>query len=346
MREPVVIVQVCYDKGKTIFDKHSDRFQWIQTAEDEEIVTNKVRENKARIAVLGVAPYRAALYAALAEVAGGRQEAGSRPALIARFGVGFETIDTELCKQSNIYLTITPGTLDQSVAEHTIALLLAVTRHVSVLDRAMHAREYTAVRGIELAGKPLGIAGFGKIGKQVALIASRGLNMKIHAFDCLSLAEQARQQGKSIDDFVSFYGISEYTTDFEVFAAQVPIVSIHMSTNDQTRDFFDAQRLALMQDGAVLINTGRGALISEPDLYEALASGKLVGAGIDVFAREPYTPVSAEHDFRELPNVVLTPHVASNTTEANQNMASAVVTNIDAFLQSKYDALTTPRLTT
>ena len=167
MREPVVITEVSYTKGQRVFDRHKDTIEWILTEPEEPAVSQAVRKNRARITVLSVEPYRSDLYIALSEVA------GDRPALIARFGVGFDSIDTKLCLKHNVYLTITPGTLDQSVAEHTIALLLSLVRHISVLDRDMHAGKYSPMRGIELRGKPLGVAGFGRIGKRVAQIAAR-----------------------------------------------------------------------------------------------------------------------------------------------------------------------------
>ena len=335
MREPVVITEVSYTKGQRVFDQHKDTIEWILTEPEEPAVSQAVRKNGARITVLSVEPYRSDLYIALSEVA------GDRPALIARFGVGFDSIDTKLCLKHNIYLTITPGTLDQSVAEHTIALLLSLVRHISVLDRDMHAGKYSPMRGIELRGKPLGVAGFGRIGKRVAQIAAHGLGMKVYAYDCVPLEDQAALHKASTEKFLSDHGIVEYSTDFVSFSRKVRIIAIHMSSNETTRNFFNADRFNGMLDGTVLINTSRGALISEPDLSAALSSGKLAGAALDVFANEPYKPVSADCDLRNLDNVILTPHVASNTTEANENMAAKVVENIQSFLKQDYDSLTT-----
>ncbi len=326
MNEAVVITEAEYKKGEHVFSEYRDTINWIPSAEDEVSVCQALRDAGARITVLGISSYRKDLYTVLAD------NAGSRPALIARHGVGYDGIDLDLCGNHNIFLTITPGALDQSVAEHTIGILLGLARSIPRLDREMRQNEFHHQTGFEIAGKAIGIAGFGNIGKKVALIASRGFGMRVHVFDVVPLKDQAAKEGVSADEFLVLYEVDKYFTDFASFAREVDILSIHIPANERTLHFFNSERLSQLKQGAVLINTSRGSLIDERALYEAFSLGKLKGAAIDVFSREPYAPVSPEHDLRKLPNTVITPHVASDTTEANERMEKIIVENINVPL--------------
>lgn len=335
MKEPIVASTQQYEKGKKVYKETEDRFSWLVCQGDEKTVSEAIKKTKARIAVLGTNKYENELYLSLSE------NAGNDPALIARFGVGYDGLDTSLCKKHNIFLTITPGTLDESVAEHAIALLLSVAKSISVNDREMHERIYKARTGMELAGKRLGIAGFGRIGKQVALIASRGFGMKICAFDCVTLEDQALQTKMSTQDFLSHYGVVEYFTDFRDFAGNVNIITIHIAADETTRHFFNAEKFEDMNDGTILINTARGSIISEKDLFSAISSKKIETAALDVYVNEPYEPEFPGFDLRNLSQVVLTSHTASNTHQSNKNMAEAVVKNIRLYMAGKYDELST-----
>jgi phosphoglycerate dehydrogenase-like enzyme len=220
--------------------------------------------------------------------------------------------------------------------------MFALARNVSLLDREMHSDRFEPKRGIELRGRTLGIAGFGNIGRQVALIASRGVGMKVSAYDVLSLGEQCGKEGDSEEEFLRRYGIEAYYTEYDEFAKAAGILSVHMPVTGNTRGFFDKKRLALLPNDAYIINTSRGALIDEAALYDALEAGTIRGAALDVMESEPYVPVIEDRDLRRLNNVVLTPHVASNTLESNRNIASSVVSSIDTFVDGRFDEL--PRI--
>lgn len=332
MSVQIVITNETYRKGREVFEAQPGIF-WTVVEGDELTISEALKRTGAKIAVLGIDPYRNELYRALEKNASGKE------ALAARFGVGYDSLDLDLCRKHRIILTNTPGALDVSVAEHAISLLLALARNISLLDRQMHNHQYAPITGIELRGRTLGIAGFGNIGKQTALIASRGFGMGISVFDALPLAEQCRLMGISEEEFGARYTVEGYYTDYPVFAASAGIVSIHMPVVESTRGFFDSGRLAALPDGALLINTGRGALIDEDGLYGALVDGKLGGAALDVFENEPYVPVREDRDLRKLDNVVLTPHIASNTMESNRKMAAGVMDNVEAFLEGRFNAL-------
>lgn len=334
MKEIVICTEAQFAKGEQTFRKYGAGYRWISCPEEERALADCVRENNARIVVLGVYKYRDQLYRAL------RESAGEGPALITRHGVGYDGIDLKLCEELNIMATITPGTLDLSVAEHTVALMLALVRGIPALDRSMREERFAPVTTSEVAGRTLGLAGFGKIGKQVAGIASRGLGMNVVAFDCLSLADQVSQEGISESAFCEKYGVRKCTADYREFAESIDILSIHMPANDETQGFFNAERLSALGSSPYLINTARGALIDEAALYDALKRGRLKAAALDVFCSEPYVPVSPDKDLRKLPNVILTPHVASNTLEANFRVQQNILQNIEKFLGKRYGEMT------
>jgi len=333
MKAQVVITDKEYRKGKPVFTRFSDWIDWVVSAEGEVSVSRAIDRSGAKVAVLGVERYHKELYEAL------ERNARPGPALIARHGVGYDGMDLEQCRERRIFLTITPGALDQSVAEHAFALLLALARGVPLLDRRMREGSFRGEPGFQLRDKSIGVAGFGAIGRRAAWIASRGFGMEVHAFDSLSLEEQARRLHLDPDGVLSEYGLRGYFTDFEPFIRKVQILTIHLSLSESTRRFFNRERFALMNRGTILINTSRGALIDEQSLYEALVSGTLKAAGLDVFEQEPYVPAKPGRDLRLLANVALTPHVASDTLEANEAIELKVVENIRAFLDGRYKSL-------
>lgn len=333
MKIPVVITEKEYKKGEHVFSEYTDSIEWISCAPDEKEVARSIRSSGARIVVLGVEKYTGDLYLAL------KENAGQEPSLIARHGVGFDGIDLALCKKYNILLANTPQAVDRSVAEHAFALLLSIARKIPTMDSRMHNNEFKPERGFELFRKSLGIVGLGSIGKKTALIASKGFGMRVFAFDALPLSIQAAKESMSANSFLSHYGLKEYFTDFESFIKKVDVVSIHLPVNEKTRYFFNEERLNKMKPGSILINTSRGALIDEKALFKALASSQLKAAGVDVFNKEPYEPISPEYDLRKLDNIILTPHIASDTFEANENIERKVMENIGFFLEKKYEKM-------
>ena len=251
----------------------------------------------------------------------------SRGGVIARFGVGHEGVDKVKATQAGLLCTNTPGVLDQSVAEHVIALLLAAARHV--VRNASDMRRGTwdlGPNGTELRGKTLAIIGAGRIGRATARIASRGFGMRVVGF--------RRARGTDPDpDF------SAITNDFESAVRGAHFVTLHITADAENSKFIDAKRLAMLSPHGWLINAARGAILDEDALYDALVQGKLAGAAIDVFQREPYVPAEPSRDFRTLPNVILTPHVGSHTYEANRLMGERALENIRLAEAGQFSAM-------
>jgi phosphoglycerate dehydrogenase-like enzyme len=235
---------------------------------------------------------------------------------VIRYGVGYNAVPIDICKSRNIKVGYTPGTLTYSVAEDTFALLLAVARNIPVLHHSMKDGIWKGITGMELKGKTIAILGFGQIGQAVARIAKYGFGMRVKAFDILKIT------GSDLCD--------QSSDNFEEAVKDADIISLHLATLPSTMGFINAERISRMKDGVIFINTARGELVVEKDLFDALTAGKISAAGLDVFAKEPYPP-SPEVDFRKLNNVVLAPHCGSNTREASNRMAKMVVENILAY---------------
>jgi phosphoglycerate dehydrogenase-like enzyme len=195
-------------------------------------------------------------------------------------------------------------------------LIAGAARHVTTLAGKMREREWTPRTGVELAGKTLAIIGTGRIGHAVARIAAGGFRMRV-----IGCRRSAGPPAEPPFDVM--------TTDFAAAVQDAAFVSLHMPASADNRRFLNRERLAAMRPDAWLINTARGAVVDEAALYEALTARQIGGAALDVFEREPYEPIDASRDFRSLPNVILTPHTGSNTTEANRAMAARAVANVE-----------------
>ena len=334
MSEPpvgtILVTQREYEKARRVFREVHD-LDVAPAADGEERLADQVIDRGSRAVIVGARPYRGRLYDALGMISGGR---GS---IIARFGVGHDNIDKALAAERRIVVTNTPGMPDVSVAEYAIWLMGCLARKVAACERYLGP---CAAAGIELRGRTLVIIGFGAIGRRVAAIASHGLGMRILAAGRRSAEELARQERRSIEQIQADCGLTRYTHDADAVLRQADFASIHLPGGDETRHFIDSRRLSLMKPRAFLINTARGSVVDESALYDALAGGKLAGAALDVFEREPYQPVSADKDLRTLDNVVLTPHVASDTRQANERMALAALSNVRNLFAGRGDKLT------
>ncbi len=259
----------------------------------------------ARHVIVGGHSYRGPLYAALAP-----------GAVIARFGVGHDGIDKAQVSAYRLTCTNTPGVLDQSVAEHAMLLVLAAARRLPALPGAFHAPDWTPPVGMELKGKTLAIIGAGRIGRALARIARQGFGMRVLGFGRRAMDAPAQAEFDLV------------TSDFAAAVRTADFVSLHIPASSANTGFMDRARLALCRPEAWLINTARGAVVDELALFDALTQEQLAGAALDVFTHEPYRPVDPAHDLRVLPNVILTPHVGSHTTDANHRMAARAVRNI------------------
>lgn len=241
--------------------------------------------------------------------------------IFANYAVGFNNIDLNAAKERGITITNTPGALTDTVAEHTVGLMLALASRIVEGDRYMRAGKYVGwdpmlLLGIDLQGKTLGIVGAGRIGARVCHIASKGLGMKVIYYD-VKRSEELERDGVAYFDTV------------EALLPQADVVSIHVPLLPTTTHLFNKERLSLMKPTAYLVNTSRGPVIDEAALVEALKSGTIRGAGLDVFENEP----ALAPGLAELENVVLTPHIASATEGARSAMSDIAAENLIAFFE-------------
>jgi len=239
-----------------------------------------------------------------------------RCTVVARLGVGLDNIDVPACETRGVRVIPASGANALSVAEYVVATSMLLLRgaYQSTADVAGGQWPRTPLsNGRELAGKTLGLVGFGSIGQLTARLA-KALGMRVVAFDAM----MDREHAAFAEAGVAFQGLAE-------LLAQADVVSLHLPLMESTRNLFDARRIASMKPDAVLINTARGGIVDEPALAEALRSGKLGGAAIDVFATEP---LPAQPHFLGCPNLVLTPHVAGVTRESNERVSSMIAQKV------------------
>jgi phosphoglycerate dehydrogenase-like enzyme len=266
-----------------------------------------IRQRGARHAVLGPAVYSGPLYDAL-----------PRGGVLARFGVGHDGLDKARATEAGLLCTNTPGVLHQSVAELTLLLMLAAARHLTGLAGAMQEGAWAPKPGVELQGKTLTIVGCGTIGRAVARIASAGFGMRTIGVR-RAHGPAAAAAGQDFDATTDDYAGAVRDADY---------VSLHIPALPENVHFIGRERLSLLPERAWLINTARGAVIDEAALFDAVSNRRIAGAALDVYAVEPYEPISRDRDLRRLPGVILLPHVGSNTADANRGMAERAINNI------------------
>lgn len=258
--------------------------------------------------IAGVEPYTADVLA----------DAPASLKVITRYGVGYNSIDIEFAGRKGIAIANTPGVNAPAVADLTLGLMLAVARRIPQFDAKTRQGGWSRYVGVGLSNSTLGIIGLGSIGKQVALRA-KGFSMSIIAFD------------PDFDaGFAAEYGIEEASIN-EVFRT-ADFVSLHVPVLPETVSMIDRQALETMKPSAFLINTARGELVDEQALCEALKTGAIAGAALDVFEKEPLL----ESPLFELENVVVTPHLGGHTTEAEYLMGKLGVENTMSILEGKY----------
>jgi D-3-phosphoglycerate dehydrogenase len=237
--------------------------------------------------------------------------------VIGRAGVGVDNVDVEAATRKGIVVANAPESTVVSAAEHTLALLLALARHVPEAHAALKQGRWERSRfgGIELAGKTLGVLGFGRIGQQVARRAL-ALEMRVVAYDPFVSPERFRELGvervESLDDV---YG-------------QADFITLHLPLTDETRGSLGRDAIARMRPGVRIVNAARGELVDEDALAEALRDGVVAAAALDVFSREPY-----DGPLLELDNVVVTPHLAASTAEAQDRAGVIVAEQVVAALE-------------
>ncbi len=244
-------------------------------------------------------------------------ERAERLKVIGRAGVGVDNVDVEAATRRGIIVANAPESTVVSAAEHTVGLLVALARNIPQAHAALKQGrwERSAYGGIELAGKALGVLGFGRIGQQVARRAL-GLGMRVVAYDPYVTAERFRE-----------LGAERVETTEEVYAA-ADFLTLHLPLTPETRGSLDAAAFAAMREGVRLVNAARGALVDEDALLAALRSGKVAGAALDVFSEEPYSG-----PLLELDEVVATPHLAASTGEAQDRAGLIVAEQVAAALE-------------
>lgn len=230
--------------------------------------------------------------------------------LISVWGTGTDHVDLEAAARRGIAVRTTPGVSAVSIAEHTLALLLAVARRIPVNDRATRRGEWPRGQSVELNGKVCGVIGLGAIGSRFARLAA-GIGMRVVAWTMHPRAVE----GIEMVELAELYRISD-------------VISVHLRLSPETQGMIGLGQFGMMKRSAILINTARGAIVEETVLYEALANGRIAGAGLDVFAVEP---LPAEHPLMSLENVVLSPHCAGITPEAMEAGLLRAVENVLAM---------------
>jgi D-3-phosphoglycerate dehydrogenase len=226
--------------------------------------------------------------------------------VIGKHGVGYDNIDIPAATARRVLVTNTPLANSTSVAEHALALLLAVARRIGESDRDLargRMRPQKAYQGIELTGKVMGVIGLGSAGFRLARMTGAGLGMRVLGFDPYK------------DPWPE--GI-EHCTQLDPLLRQADFISIHVPLTKETKDLIGAEALAKMKPTAVLVNTARGGIVNEAAVAEAVKGGRLAGAGLDVVVDEPLMP---DHPLNGVPNILLTAHVAGVTEEAMMRMA-------------------------
>jgi D-3-phosphoglycerate dehydrogenase len=306
-----------------------DRFGWIdeerRVFEDDSLMVANCHSEEALAkacadadaVLLNQAPMSAAVIDAL-----------SRCRVISRYGIGYDNVDVYAASEAGIWVTNVPAYCTEEVAEHALGLLLACVRAIPEKDRAVRSGLWNINRPIRrMSGRSFGIVGFGETG--------RALWEKVQgfAFDRILIAdpraEQKLQRARSKEDFCRFKGEA---VSFEYLISHADFISFHVPLNEGTRHCVNAESIARMKDGAILINTARGAVFDEAALAAALADGKLAAAGLDVFEHEG---PDASRLLASLPNVVLTDHSAYYSAESVSELKTRTALNARDVLEGR-----------
>ena len=242
--------------------------------------------------------------------------AAAKLKVIGRAGSGLDNVDKAAASKRGIVVMNTPGGNTVTTAEHALSLMMSLARNIPQATASLKAGKWEKKKfeGVELFKKTLGIIGMGAIGTQLAKRA-QGLGMTVLAYDPYLSAERAEQLGVEVSDLDGIYRRSDFIT-------------VHTPLTDETRGLISNDTIAKMKDGVRIINCARGGIIKETDLYEALKSGKVAGAALDVFEKEP----PENNPLLSLDNFICTPHLGASTREAQENVAVAVAEQIVDYL--------------
>jgi D-3-phosphoglycerate dehydrogenase len=308
MKQKILIVQAIHERGVQVFD---DRFE-VRVASDPSVATVIKEIQGVAGVVVRMAPFTREII-----------EAADALKVIGRHGVGVDTIDIQAATEKGIVVVNTPNANATSVAEHTLTAIGALAKRVVVYDRAIREDRWelrNSYGAVDLDGKTLGLIGIGRIGSMVAKRAAAAYNMKVIAFDPYVKPETARELGITLCPRMD-----------DVFG-QADVISLHTPLTPETRGFVNAAKLRLMKPTAFLVNFSRGEVVSEAALCEALKSGVIAGAAIDVYDPEP--PLK-DNPLFALPNILLSPHSAALTQECVIRMATGAAEGVVDVLSGK-----------
>ena len=245
--------------------------------------------------------------------------------LIATCSIGTDMVDLVAAKELGIVVSNQPGRIAPYVAEHIIGLMFAVAKRAAYQTGELKAGRWTLKQNIYLQGKTLGVIGTGNTGSEVARIAT-ALGMRVIAWTFHPSPERAKDLG------VEFVELDDLLRESDV-------VSIQVRLSDDSRGMLGRREFALMKEGAIFVNGGRGELIDTDALIDALKSAHLAGAGLDVFDQEPLPP---HHPILDCEQVVLTPHIADQTPEGVESLNEGCVSNVIAFLEGHPNNVANP----
>ncbi len=276
------------------------------------------------LTALRAKPYDAVVSLLTDQIDGEVFDAVPTAKIFANYAVGFNNINLKDAEDRGVTITNTPGALTDTVAEFAITLMLAIAKRLGESERFLRAGKYEGwgpelLLGTDLKGKTLGIVGAGRIGYEVARRAHNGFDMKIVYYDV-----------KQLPPLEADFG-AEYKSTVEEVLKIADIVSIHVPLLPETTHLINAERLRMMKPSAYLINTSRGPVVDEYALVEALKNNVIRGAALDVFEKEP----ALAPGLAELENVVITPHTASATEGARNEMSRIAAENVLAFLKGE-----------
>jgi D-3-phosphoglycerate dehydrogenase / 2-oxoglutarate reductase len=284
---------------------------FMGTEIDEPAVLSHIARHKVTVVVLrGPAPFTPKVFAAAKDLK-----------IIAKYGAGIDSVDVASATAHGVAIMITNGSNAAAVAEHSLALMLALTRELARFDRVLREGGWKDQRYLvrDFSERTVGIVGYGQIGRRTAALASAfGAKVVIY-----SRTRGTPPQGMEWED------------DLDRLVARVDILSLHCPLTDKTRGMIGKKQLALMKPDALIVNTARGRLIDEAALIAALKSGKLAGAGLDVYETEP---ADSANPLFTLPNVLCTPHIGSTTMGASAQMGVITAQNVLCWLRGEvYD---------
>lgn len=250
------------------------------------------------------------------------QAALPRLKVLSKYGIGLDSVDVKAATELKVPVMFTPGVNHTTVAEHTFGLMLMLAKHLREEANCVKAGQWKRITGSELAGKTLGILGLGRIGKEVATRAM--------AFDMRVLAHDVYWDRA----FLRHYPTIRCCDRAQQVVAESDILSLHMNLTDENRHFVNANLIATMKKGALIINCARGGLVDEQAIANACKSGQLGGYGADVLEHEP---MQTPHVFQTIDNIIVTPHIASRTFESVERQALRAASNLINFLKGDND---------